>query len=313
VFDEVAGNPTTRHVARGLSAAEEFGPDCIVGLGGGSSMDCAKGINFLYTNGGRMEDYWGTGKASRPMLVSLGVPTTAGTGSEAQSYALISQEGTGKKMACGDPKARFVAVILDPRLLPTAPREVREVSAIDALSHAVESYVSTRRNPVSALFAREAWRLLGSALERSLADADDLRAGGDMLLGAHLAGLAIEHSMLGAAHACANPLTARFGVPHGVAVGLLLPHVVAFNRPAVAELYAELERTDGATIPPATLEQRLRALCAACRLPERLADCGVPRSALEALADEAAEQWTAAFNPRRVTRRELRDLYDAAY
>ena len=134
-----------------------------------------------------------------------------------------------------------------------------------------------------------------------------------MLVGAHLAGLAIEHSMLGAAHACANPLTARFGVTHGIAVGLMLPHVVEFNRPAVAALYAELERTDDAGAPKTKLEQRLRALRAACRLPERLQDCGVPRSALDALADEAAEQWTAGFNPRPVTRRELRELYDAAY
>jgi len=311
VFDGVANNPTTRHVGDGLRVAEAFRPDGIVGLGGGSSMDCAKGINFLYTNGGRMEDYWGSDKASRPMLTSIGVPTTAGTGSEAQSYALIAQEDTGAKMACGDPKARFAGVILDPELLSTAPRSVREVSAIDALSHAVESYVSTRRNPVSTLFAREAWRLLGSTLERSLGDPHDVEAGGRMLLGAHYAGLAIEHSMLGAAHACANPLTARFGVVHGIAVGVMLPHVVAFNRSAVGELYAELERVE--TLPPRTLEQRLRALGAACGLPERLRDCGVPHAALEELAAAAAMQWTAGFNPRRVTERELQELYRAAY
>jgi len=311
LFDGVANNPTTRHVGDGLRVAEAFHPDGIVGLGGGSSMDCAKGINFLYTNGGRMEDYWGTGKATRPMLVSVGVPTTAGTGSEAQSYALISQERTGTKMACGDPKARFAGVILDPELLSTAPRVVREVSAIDALSHAVESYVSTRRNPVSTLFSREAWRLLGSSLERSLADPRDVDASGLMLLGAHYAGLAIEHSMLGAAHACANPLTARFGVTHGVAVGVMLPHVVAFNRAAVGELYAELERVEA--LPPQTLEQRLRVLGAACGLPERLRDCGVPHAALDELSAEAAAQWTAGFNPRRVSQSELRELYHAAY
>jgi len=313
VFDGVAENPTTRHVALGLSAAATFEPDCIVGLGGGSSMDCAKGINFLYTNGGRMEDYWGNGKASRPMLVSLGVPTTAGTGSEAQSFALISQDDTGIKMACGDPKARFAAVVLDPELLSTAPRAVREVSAIDAVAHAVESHVSKRRNPVSALFAREAWALLASNLERSLADEGEVDAGGHMLLGAHFAGLAIEHSMLGAAHACANPLTARHGITHGVAVGVMLPHVVEFNRPVAGRLYGELEQADVATGRATALEQRLRELRETCRLPARLRDCGIPRSALDGLAADAAEQWTASFNPRQVTRRELRELYDAAY
>lgn len=321
VFDGVAENPTTEHVTRGAEAARRHDADLLIGLGGGSSMDCAKGINFIYTNGGRMEDYWGVGKATKPMLPSLGVPTTAGTGSEAQRFALISQANTHRKMACGDKKARFHTVILDPEILATVPRDVAAVTGIDALSHAVESYVTRRRNPVSQLFAREAWRLIERSFEASLDAADGLDARADMLLGAHFAGAAIEASMLGAAHSCANPLTARFGVVHGTAVGVMLPHVVRFNGRDVDSLYGELVNAAGlngqrsnATSPEAErLSLRLEDLLRAGRQPSRLEDCGVERGRLEQLAAEAAEQWTAQFNPRSVDAADLLGLYDAAY
>ena len=303
IFDEVAHDPTTRDVEAGVQAARAHDADLLVGLGGGSAMDCAKGINFLLTNGGRMEDYWGSSKASRPMLPGIGVPTTAGTGSEAQSYALIAQEKTKAKMACGDKKAMFRAVVLDPTLVQTAPRAVTAAAGIDAVSHAVESYVSLRRNPVSQLFAREAWRLLAEALPRALDGTASLADWGELQLGAHLAGAAIEQSMLGAAHACANPLTAHFPLAHGVAVGLMLPAVIRFNEVEAKPLYDELDRD---------LEARVRALRAAAGLPARLRDCRVPREAWPMLAAEAERQWTAAFNPRPVSRVELHALYEAA-
>jgi alcohol dehydrogenase len=311
-WDGVESNPTTRHVDEGVRAARELAADCLVGLGGGSAMDCAKGINFLLTNGGRMEDYVGSGKARSPMLPSLGVPTTAGTGSEAQSYALVCQAETRAKMACGDKKAMFRRVVLDPALATTVPRAVAGVSAIDALSHAVESYVTTRRNPVSAMLAREAWSLLATGLPAALARPCDTEAWGRMLLGAHFAGAAIEQSMLGAAHACANPLTARFSIPHGVAVGVMLPHVVRFNAPEVGPLYEALTAADGSA-PPATLDRRIRELCDLAGLPACLRDCDVPSEALPELAADAARQWTASFNPRPVGEPELRALYEAAY
>ncbi|MEM1178438.1 MAG: iron-containing alcohol dehydrogenase [Acidobacteriota bacterium] len=324
VFDGAAENPTTEHVARGVDAARRHDADLLIGLGGGSSMDCAKGINFLYTNGGQMEDYWGVDKATRPMLPSVGVPTTAGTGSEAQRFALISQAETHRKMACGDRKARFHTVILDPDVLATVPRDVAAVTGIDALSHAIESYVTRRRNAISQLFAREAWRLIERSFEASL-DAEEsktrLDARADMLLGAHFAGAAIEASMLGAAHSCANPLTARYGVVHGTAVGVMLPHVVRFNGREVDSLYGDLvqaaglngHRPEGVAPEAQRLSQRLEGLLAAGRQPSRLEDCGVDRGRLEQLAHEAAEQWTAQFNPRSVDAADLFGLYDAAY
>jgi alcohol dehydrogenase len=308
IFDEVSANPTTAQVDAGSGRAAQHNADGLIGLGGGSAMDCAKGINFVLTNGGSMEDYRGFGKASSPMLPSIGVPTTAGTGSESQSYALISRDDSGVKFACGDPKAKFRAVILDPELLVTVPAEVRAATGIDALTHALESYVSKTRNPISQLYAREAWRLLSANLEGVLRNAADAEAWGRMQWGALLAGAAIEHSMLGAAHACANPLTAQYGTTHGIAVGLMLPHVMRFNASEVGDLYDELRGEDDTT-----LWARFEELRAAAGLPERLRDCGIPRVSLDQLSVEAAEQWTAGFNPIPVGPAELRMLYETAY
>ena len=313
LFDGAHENPTTEHVAAGVAVARRSAVDFLVGLGGGSAMDCAKGINFLFTNGGRMEDYWGVGKADKPMLPSIGVPTTAGTGSEAQSFALISHPDTHQKMACGDKKARFRALILDPELLVTAPRQVLALAGYDAISHAVESYVTARRNPLSQLFAREAWRLLAGSFEGLLLTPKDPQPRRRMLLGATLAGAAIELSMLGAAHSCANPLTARFGVVHGGAVGLMLPAVVRFNGSAVDGLYGELLAAGGSTTNgighAVHLGRRLEELRSMAGLPQSLEEVGVKAEALPSLAAEAAQQWTAQFNPRAVGAADLEGLY----
>ena len=260
-----------------------------------------------------MEDYWGEGKATRPMLPSIGVPTTAGTGSEAQSFALISQEDSHVKMACGDPKARFRTVILDPSLLESAPKSVASVTAIDALSHAAESYVCNRRNPISSVFAGEAWRRIEANLPTFLADPREVTARASMLLGAHFAGTAIEHSMLGAAHACANPLTQRYGIAHGIAVGLMLPHVMRFNRSSVGDLYDELQRATSGPGAGVTAEDRVEALREFAGLPSRLRDAGADEAELDSLAGEAEKQWTAGFNPRPLSREDFRGLYAQAW
>lgn len=312
IFSNVAENPTTQHVESGVHFAKANAPiDSIIGFGGGSAMDCAKGINFLLTNGGKMEDYWGVDKATKPMLPSIGIPTTAGTGSEAQSFALISQEHTHIKMACGDKKARFRAVILDPTLLVTVPKKIAAVTGIDAIAHAVESHVCTKRNPISQMFAREAWRLLERNFAIILKEPENLAAQSNMLLGAHFAGMAIENSMLGAAHACANPLTAVYGIAHGIAVGLMLPHVVRFNSQAVSELYADLMNTTKNSTTE--LCDRILQLKTAAGLPQQLRECCVEKSILPELAKAAATQWTAKFNPRPVAEGELLELYEAAF
>ncbi len=307
IFDGVQENPTTECVESGTEAARSHDVDLLVGFGGGSAMDTAKGVNFLYTNGGCMEDYEGTGKAHADMLPSIGVPTTAGTGSEAQSYALISRADDHRKMACGDPGARFLSAVLDPEITGTVPRDVRVATGIDAISHALESLVSAPANPISRLYSREAWRLLANSFEPAVTTSDDVDARGRMLLGAHLAGAAIERSMLGAAHACANPLTARFDVTHGIAVGVILPHVVRFNL-ASDDAAAEYEGLEAADLPG-----RLTSMLRGGGVATRLRDHAVPEASLGALASEAAEQWTANFNPRPVDATDLLGIYESAY
>ncbi|HMX25229.1 MAG TPA: iron-containing alcohol dehydrogenase, partial [Blastocatellia bacterium] len=303
--------------------AAEFGIDSLIALGGGSSMDCAKGVNFVLTGGGEMRDYWGHDKlsafADKPMLPMLCVPTTAGTGSDAQSYALISDAETHVKMACGDRQAAFRAALLDPRLTLTMPAELTAVSGYDAISHAVESFVTKRRNPISDLYAREAWRLLEANYELVLATPGDLEARGAMLLGAHYAGLAIENSMLGATHACANPLTKNYGTTHGVAIGLMLPHIVRWNKDAVGARYKELARIAGLVADDAdeagaveALAQRLEQLRNAGGLPQSLQAAGISKSDFSKLAEEAAKQWTGGFNPRDWSAQGAMEVYEKA-
>jgi alcohol dehydrogenase len=316
VFDQFGPNPDSRMVEAGRAVAASYRADSLVALGGGSSLDCAKGINFVLTSGGTMRNYRGFGKAAQPMLPSIGIPTTAGTGSEAQSYAIISDAETHAKMACGDPKAAFRTAILDPALTLTQPPEVTAVAGYDAISHAVESYVTTRGNTVSRMFAREAWRLLETSYERVLSAPDDVDARGRMLLGAHLAGVAIEQSMLGATHACANPLTARYGTAHGIAIAVMLSRVVRWNGDAVDDRYAELlapDGRDGRLRPCDRLADRLDWLARAGGLPAALREIGVAREDLPALASHAATEWTGTFNPRPFSAQAALALYEAAF
>jgi alcohol dehydrogenase len=316
VFDEVKENPTSKEVEAGVRFARERRIDFLVAVGGGSSMDCAKGINFLLTNGGTMADYRGFGRAAKPMLPSIGIPTTAGTGSEAQSYALITDESSHLKMACGDKKAAFRVAILDPELTVSQPRHVSAVTGIDAIAHAIESYVSTRRNPVSQVYSLSAFRNLEPNFQIALDEPGNLDARAAMQIGAHFAGVAIENAMLGICHSCANPLTAHYGIAHGAAVGLILPHVIRFNAPAVEHLYAELASGNSlANGEPASeiLANRITDLVAYADLPTRLRDCGVSDGILHLLAEEALQQWTAQFNPRPVTEEDLLQVYRAAW
>lgn len=309
VFSQVHENPTTRDVDACLAVAREAKIDCIVGLGGGSSMDTAKGTNFLLTNGGRMQDYWGVGKATKPMLPLIAIPTTAGTGSEMQCASLIADEVTHQKMACLDPKVLARVAILDPELTLSQPARVTACTGIDAVAHAVETAVTTKRTPESLAFSREAFRLCSDSLAQVLTEPENLAARARMQLGAAFAGAAIERSMLGAAHAAANPLTARFGIVHGQAVGIMLPVVVRFNA------QNEGSRADYEALGMSVdeLVARIESLLNLAGVPRSLADFGIPRQEVPQLASEAAKQWTAGFNPRSVGGEEFVGLYEAAF
>jgi alcohol dehydrogenase len=297
-YTGVRENPDEDDVDRCLAVAVEHGAGLFVGLGGGSAMDTAKGVNFLLTNGGRMADYKGVGKASRPMLPLIAIPTTAGTGSECQSFALISDPSTHMKMACGDPKAAAKVALLDPELTLSLPARVTACTGVDALVHALETAVTRKRTALSQVFSREAFQLCFKALPKVLAAPSDLDARGAMLLGAAYAGMAIENSMLGCAHAAANPLTAHFGVVHGEAVGCFIGGVIRRNAadPVSAGEYLSLAKSVGLPSIGALLEG-LSEILSLAGFPRPPAVSGATDELVARMAVEASAQWTGTFNP----------------
>lgn len=318
VFDEVEENPSSQQVEAAARRLSPTSIDCIIALGGGSCLDFAKGLNFLLTNGGKMEDYWGWGKARKPMMRSVGIPTTAGTGSDGQSYAVIKRSSDQRKMACGDPKVRFRRVILDPDLTATVPRPVKAATGFDAISHAVESFASNNRTAESQSFSKSAWQLLEANFAAAFDPKTESRILSSMLIGAHLAGAAIEQSMLGAAHACANPLTARFGMTHGLAVAVMLPHVVRHNSAADENPYQGLfDITVGSEQNPKStaedLAARLESLRGMAGLPSKLSAQAIPHRALRELAQAATDEWTAQFNPRPMSAADFLEVYEQAF
>lgn len=322
VYDEVEENPSTRCVRECAAAVQGREIDWIVALGGGSPIDAAKGCNFLITNGGRIEDYRGSGKAAHPLKPMLAIPTTAGTGSEVQRFALISDKKTRQKMACGDPGAAPKMAVLDPVLTLTQPPSVAACTGIDTIAHAVETAVTRDRNAFSVMFSHQAFRFAVEAFPSVLREPDDLEARGRMLLAATFGGLAIENSMLGAAHSAANPLTARFGIVHGQAVGMMLPWIVRHNAgdPEALEGYRALAQAAGLAdsddAPAKTVEAlrlRLQEMLRLAGFPGSLRECGVERDQIAEMAEEAAEQWTAQFNPCPMQTSDFERIYQTAW
>ncbi|MCB1091144.1 MAG: iron-containing alcohol dehydrogenase, partial [Verrucomicrobiae bacterium] len=224
------------------------------------------------------------------------------------SFALIADAETHMKMACGDKKAAAAVALLDPELTLTMPRAVTAFTGIDAMAHALETAVCLRRTEISIAYSKAAWRLLDAGFDRVLEDPSDIVARAKMQLGAAFAGTAIENSMLGATHSCANPLTAHFRIVHGEAIGVMLPSVIRFNAkdPEAAAIYDSLGGAEA-------LASRIEALTARCDMAAKVSSLGVPETMLPTLAAEAAKQWTAQFNPVPVGEAEMESLYRAAW
>lgn len=315
VYSEAEENPCNASITKCMEFAKAANIDGIIGLGGGSSMDTAKGCNFLLTNGGSMKDFHGYGKAEKAMLPFIAIPTTSGTGSECQSYALISDDETHTKMACGDTKALARVAILDPDLTASQPKRVATFTGLDALAHAIETAVCKARNPLSEAYSQKAFGLLASAIGAVIRNEATEKQRSDMQLGAAFAGLAIENSMLGAAHACANPLTARFDITHGHAVALLLPHVIRLNSslPEISEIYNNLcLGTNGTIDPEQGLASWVERLLVAAEMQD-FQSLGALDSAIPELAELAADQWTGNFNPKPVSKQDFEYIYRNAF
>lgn len=297
-FHDFTATPAPAMIEAGRAAAAQHNPDLIVAMGPGSVLDAAKAINIVFTNGGSIEDYRGYGKVAKPLLPMVAVPTVAGAGEEALGNTTVFDPKTRTNLLCGDPKIFFRTVLLDPVLTLGQARDTEASGAYEAIAHAVAALASPRRTPLAECFGHEAWRLLDGNFERAMKSPEDIDARGALLLGAHFAGIAVENSSAGPAHACAAPITANFGLARGAAVALVLPAVV------------EWEDSNGAS--PAH-PSRLRELRAAGRMAASLQDAGIPEAALPRLAEEAATQWTGRFGSRAFDAPAAMEIYRAAY
>ena len=243
VYDKVDPEPGLKLADNGAKLAKKAKCDCVVGVGGGSAMDVAKAISILLTNGGKAVDYIGLGMIKKPGVPKIMVPTTAGTGAEVTFTAVFINEKTKSKAGMNGDHLYPEAAVLDPALTVSMPPHITATTGIDALTHALESYVSTQAHTISEMYALEAIELISNNLGEAYANGDNINARSNMLMGSLLAGKALATAGVGLVHAMAYPLGGMFGIPHGLANAVLLPYVMAYNiigNPAKFAVLAEI-------------------------------------------------------------------------
>lgn len=322
LYENAKENPTESDAEECKEVAASAGITGMVAIGGGSVIDTAKGANFLLTNGGKMRDYRGYGHNDDALLPLIAVPTTAGTGSEVQAYALITHNETHQKMACGTASCAPAIALLDPNLLLTCPPSVIATAGIDALTHAVESYFSKTRNAISNLYSMAAAEMIDAGLRDEVGELSEIERLEEMSLGACYAGIAIDHSMLGGAHASANPITAHFPISHGQAVGLMMPHVMQYNAKTHSAVNAVLtlwlkqlnwvDREQRGYNPGSVFREVWHQLLLTLQLKTHLTELGIAEDDLPGLSEEAAAQWTAQHNPVPLDKAAFLEIYRAA-
>ncbi len=316
VFSQVQADPPESVILAAVDAAKACGADCVVGLGGGSSLDAAKLAALLACSGESLTQVYGINQAKGPRLPLILVPTTAGTGSEVTSVSVVTT-GAGEKNVVYSPMLLPDLAVLDAELTLGLPPHVTAATGIDAMVHAIEAYTTKNlKNPISDCLAREALRLLSGSLFQACVDGSNLQARENMLLGACLAGMAFANAPVAAVHALAYPLGARFHIPHGLSNALVLGPVMRFNLEAVAPLYAQLAEIVlpgilGSNMEKAsTLASYLGTLAGELGLSTRLRDLGIVESDIEALAiDAMKQQRLLGNNPRELCLADVRAIY----
>ncbi len=293
-FSEVPSDPDTDTVEAGAAAAREAGCDFVIGLGGGSPMDAAKAIAARLTNEGPVSGWAGVGAVRNRARPVICVPSTSGTGSEATSIAVITDGARKQKMSIVSQNIYPALSLVDPLLSASMPPELTAATGMDALTHAVESYVARRAWAPTQGLSYRAVQLIAANLERACADGEDLEARRNLSLASMIAGIAFTNAGLGLAHAMAHVLGSRFRVPHGTANAVLLPHVMRFNLEARPALFRELAQAlgeDVSGLPAAAAGEKgveaVRALAERLPLPSSLGDLGIKPASLELLSSEA--------------------------
>ncbi|MGW5339903.1 iron-containing alcohol dehydrogenase [Rhodococcus pyridinivorans] len=323
VFAETVPDPTTASLEAGVAAVAEHDADCVIGFGGGSPMDTAKALGLLARQGGHMRDYKAPRDNIGPALPVIAVPTTAGSGSEATQFTVISDSETDEKMLCTGQAFLPVAAIVDYRLTMTMPPRLTADTGVDALTHAIEAYVSRKANPFSDSLALVAIDTIGQVLRRVYADGQDAEARERMMLAATQAGIAFSNSSVALVHGMSRPIGAHFHVAHGLSNAMLFPAVTEFSVDAAESRYADCARALGAASADASdataaadLVVALKELCRDVEVPtpksygidKQTWDERVPVMAEQALASGSPNN-----NPRIPTAEEIRDLYGRIY
>ncbi len=309
VFSDVTPDSSVGLVDRGAASAKELGADGIVSIGGGSSIDTAKGIAIVHTLGGSLRDHQGFQGLSAPTTPHVAIPTTAGTGSEVTKAAVIKDETAHQKLIFGDFFIYPKVAILDPELTLTMPASITAGTGLDALTHAIEALHAMQAEPVADALALHAIRLIARHLPAVVKTPGSIADRGQMLLAATMAGIAFDNAQVGLVHAIAHTVGARHGVHHGTANAIALPHVMRFNADVAAEAYREaglamgVDTRDAAddTAAVEKVAQAVARLVAAVGLPTRYRDVGVPESDLPAIAEGSLADAAIVYNPKPVT------------
>jgi len=315
VFDEVESDPSIETVAKGADLLKVAGCDIVLGIGGGSAMDAGKAIAAMATNTGNIFDYVGIDKIKNKILPFIAVPTTSGTGSEATYWAVLADKKTKFKTGVGGWAMMPVMAILDPMLTKALPPKITAFTGMDALTHAIESYVCKATQPVSEGLALHSIRLIARSLRKAVANGDDIDAREDMLMGSLLAAMAFNVTRLGLAHAFAMPLGSKFNIPHGLVNAILLPHVMEFNLMAIPEKYIEIanifgESTDNMTQMEAAYKsvKAVKKLMKDIGITQGLGDFGVKEVNIRSIAEEAFTSGNVTVNPRKSTVEDLLNI-----
>ena len=314
-FTETEANPSTETVERAMGEFKKSGADIIVAFGGGSPLDVAKAVALLGKYGGRITEYEGVGKVPGTVIPMIAIPTTAGTGSEVTSFSVITDHSRNYKLTVGSTFLLPEKVLLDPELIMTVPKNTAAYCGVDAMVHALESYISLAASPFSDMMALKALELIGGNLKVYVADRKNHDAAEAMLQGSLFAGIAFSHARLGNVHAMSHPVSAFFDVPHGLANAIILPTVVEFNALADCGKYYEIYRrispgpVSKDQVRSEMLIEEIRSLNHSLGIPGSLWEVGVDEDKIPEMAVDAMKSGNIAVNPRSTTIDDIEELY----
>jgi len=319
VFDETVPNPTDKNVEAGVAVYRENECDSLITLGGGSAHDCGKGIGLVVSNGGKIHDYEGLDQSTKPLPPYIAINTTAGTASEMTRFCIITDSSRKVKMAIVDWRVTPNIAINDPQLMAGMPAALTAATGMDALTHAVEAYVSTAATPITDACAIKAIELIAQDLRAAVANGADMAARDSMAYAEYLAGMAFNNASLGHVHAMAHQLGGFYDLPHGVCNAILLPHVERFNLTARVDRFVDIavamgEKVDGLS-PRAAAEKALEAiktLSTDIGIPANLTELGVKEEDLRTMAKNAQKDACGLTNPRCPTEDDVVAIYAAA-